>query len=37
KSHDAATQAFMQWQKESCRSLTEISQIIAFSTGDNRL
>ncbi|EGR2044872.1 3-methyladenine DNA glycosylase [Vibrio parahaemolyticus] len=37
KSHDAATQAFMQWQKESGRSLTEISQIIAFSTGDNRL
>ncbi|MEK2043758.1 DNA-3-methyladenine glycosylase I [Vibrio parahaemolyticus] len=37
KSHDAATQAFMQLQKESCRSLTEISQIIAFSTGDNRL
>ncbi|MDW2111356.1 DNA-3-methyladenine glycosylase I, partial [Vibrio sp. 2089] len=36
-SHDAATQAFMQWQKESGRSLTEISQIIAFSTGDNRL
>ncbi|EIU6831300.1 DNA-3-methyladenine glycosylase I [Vibrio parahaemolyticus] len=37
KSHAAATQAFMQWQKESGRSLTEISQIIAFSTGDNRL
>ncbi|HGZ6766336.1 DNA-3-methyladenine glycosylase I [Vibrio parahaemolyticus] len=37
KSHDAATQAFMQWQNESGRSLTEISQIIAFSTGDNRL
>ncbi|ENV5903578.1 DNA-3-methyladenine glycosylase I [Vibrio parahaemolyticus] len=37
KSHDAANQAFMQWQKESGRSLTEISQIIAFSTGDNRL
>ncbi|ENJ1724058.1 TPA: DNA-3-methyladenine glycosylase I [Vibrio parahaemolyticus] len=37
KSHDAANQAFVQWQKESGRSLTEISQIIAFSTGDNRL
>ncbi|CAE6904041.1 DNA-3-methyladenine glycosylase I [Vibrio alginolyticus] len=37
KSLDAATKAFMQWQQESGRSLTEISQIIAFSTGDNRI
>ncbi|MEE3877981.1 DNA-3-methyladenine glycosylase I [Vibrio sp. YYF0003] len=37
KSLDAANKAFIQWQKESGRSLTEISQIIAFSTGDNRI
>ncbi len=37
KSLDAATKAFMQWQQECGRSLTEISQIIAFSTGDNRI
>lgn len=37
KSLDAATKAFMQWKQESGRSLTEISQIIAFSTGDNRI
>ncbi|WP_176291470.1 DNA-3-methyladenine glycosylase I [Vibrio natriegens] len=37
KSLDSANKAFIQWQKESGRSLTEISQIIAFSTGDNRI
>ncbi|MGY0616018.1 DNA-3-methyladenine glycosylase I [Vibrio sp. FJH11] len=37
KSLEAATIAFMQWQQESNQSLTEISQIIAFSTGDNRV
>ncbi len=37
KSLEAATNAFMQWQQESGRSLTEISQTIAFSTGDNRI
>ncbi len=37
KSLDAASKAFMQWQQESGRSLTEISQIIAYSTGDNRM
>ncbi|WP_417877499.1 DNA-3-methyladenine glycosylase I [Vibrio sp.] len=37
KSLDAANKAFIQLQKESGRSLTEISQIIAFSTGDNRV
>lgn len=34
---NAANKAFIQWQKESGRSLTEISQIIAFSCGDNRV
>jgi len=33
----AATEAFNQWQQESQRSLTEISQIIAYSCGDNRV
>lgn len=37
RSLSAATKAFMQWQQESGRSLTEISQIIALSTGDNRV
>ena len=37
KSLDAANKAFLQWQQESGRSLSEISQIIAFSTGDNRI
>ncbi|MGU3847024.1 DNA-3-methyladenine glycosylase I, partial [Vibrio diabolicus] len=37
KSLDSANKAFIQWQQESGRSLTEISQIIAFSTGDNRI
>ncbi len=31
----AANKAFTQWQDESGRSLSEISQIIAYSTGDN--
>lgn len=34
---DAASKAFNQWQQESGRSLTEISQTIAFSCGDNRV
>lgn len=33
----AANHAFAQWQQESGRSLTEISQIIAYSCGDNRV
>lgn len=33
----AATKAFNQWQQESGRSLSEISQIIAYSGGDNRV
>lgn len=33
----AANKAFCHWQQESGRSLTEISQTIAFSTGDNRV
>jgi hypothetical protein len=33
----AANEAFCQWQQESGRSISEISQIIAFSTGDNRV
>lgn len=33
----SANSAFMEWQQESGRSLTEISQIIAYSTGDNRI
>ncbi len=32
----SANQAFSEWQQESGRSLTEISQIIAYSCGDNR-
>lgn len=34
---NAANKAFLEWQDESNRSLTEISQIIAFSCGDNRV
>lgn len=37
RSLQAASDAFTQWQQESGRSLTQISQIIAFSTGDNRI
>jgi len=33
----AVNTAFDHWQQESGRSLTEISQTIAFSTGDNRV
>jgi len=33
----SANQAFCQWQEESGRSLSEISQIIAYSTGENRV
>ncbi len=36
RSLQATSDAFAQWQAESGRSLTEISQTIAFSTGDNR-
>ncbi|AMF92836.1 DNA-3-methyladenine glycosylase I [Vibrio fluvialis] len=37
RSMQAANEAFCQWQQESGRSISEISQIIAFSTGDNRV
>ncbi|GAD78909.1 DNA-3-methyladenine glycosylase I [Vibrio ezurae] len=37
KSRLAANKAFCHWQKESGRSMGEISQIIAFSCGDNRV
>ncbi|ENO1849015.1 TPA: DNA-3-methyladenine glycosylase I [Vibrio vulnificus] len=37
RSLEAATQAFTHWQQQSGRSLTEISQVIAFSAGDNRV
>ncbi|MZI93738.1 DNA-3-methyladenine glycosylase I [Vibrio sp. CAIM 722] len=33
----ATNDAFNQWHEESGRSFTEISQIIAYSTGDNRV
>ncbi|WP_165313048.1 DNA-3-methyladenine glycosylase I [Vibrio ziniensis] len=33
----SANQAFSQWQQESNRTMSEISQIIAFSTGENRI
>jgi hypothetical protein len=33
----ATARAFEQWQQVSGRSLTEISQVIAFSVGDNRV
>jgi 3-methyladenine DNA glycosylase Tag len=33
----AASEAFANWQQESGRSLTEISQVIAYSCGDNRV
>lgn len=37
RSLNAANKAFSHWQQESGRSLTEISQTIAFSSGDNRV
>ncbi|EAS63001.1 DNA-3-methyladenine glycosylase I [Photobacterium angustum] len=37
KSWRNAQHAFNDWQQESGRSLTEISQIIAYSVGDNRV
>lgn len=37
KSLQAAQQAFSDWQQESGRPLCQISQIIAFSHGDNRI
>ena len=37
KSLQATQQAFSEWQQESGRPLCQISQIIAFSQGDNRL
>lgn len=37
RSLQAASEAFAHWQQESGRSLTEISQTIAFSGGDNRV
>nr|WP_086939290.1 DNA-3-methyladenine glycosylase I [Thaumasiovibrio occultus] len=36
RSHAAAQAAFNEWQQQSGLSLTEISQTIAFSVGDNR-
>ncbi len=33
----AANKAFIDWQQQSGRSMSEISQIIAYSTGDNRV
>ncbi|WP_394125728.1 DNA-3-methyladenine glycosylase I [Vibrio hepatarius] len=33
----ATNEAFAQWQQESGRGLTQISQVIAYSTGDNRV
>ncbi len=37
KSLRAAQDAFNHWQQQSGRPLTQISQIIAFSVGDNRV
>ncbi len=37
KSLDAANQAFAQWHRESGRSLQEISGIVAYSWGTNRI
>ncbi|GAK87912.1 hypothetical protein JCM19238_5522 [Vibrio ponticus] len=37
RSLEQCSQAFAHWQQQSGRSLTQISQIIAFSSGDNRL
>ncbi len=37
KSINATQAAFNQWQQESGRPLCQISQIIAFSVGDNRV
>ncbi|MDG3086961.1 DNA-3-methyladenine glycosylase I [Vibrio hannami] len=37
RAQNAACKAFAEWQQESGRSLTEISQTIAFSCGDNRV
>ncbi len=36
RSHAAAQAAFNEWQQQSGLSLCEISQVIAFSVGDNR-
>ncbi|NOH96067.1 DNA-3-methyladenine glycosylase I [Vibrio sp. 99-70-13A1] len=37
RSHQAANKAFNEWQQQSGRSLSEISQIVAYSCGDNRV
>ncbi|MGB0893783.1 MAG: DNA-3-methyladenine glycosylase I [Parashewanella sp.] len=37
KALSAANTAFNKWQQQSGRTLTELSQIIAFSCGDNRV
>ena len=37
RAQQAANKAFTQWKIESNRSLSEISQIIAYSCGDNRV
>ncbi|WP_434763456.1 DNA-3-methyladenine glycosylase I [Vibrio fortis] len=37
RAQQAATNAFNEWQQQSGRSLSEISQIVAYSGGDNRV
>ena len=37
RSLETASKAFAHWQQESGRTLTHISQIIAYGTGDNRV
>ncbi|NVD06895.1 DNA-3-methyladenine glycosylase I [Vibrio sp. JPW-9-11-11] len=37
RSLSAANQAFLEWQQQSGRCFTHISQVIAYSTGDNRV
>ncbi|GAM61516.1 hypothetical protein JCM19232_5817 [Vibrio ishigakensis] len=37
RARTAANKAFCEWQQESGRSLTQISQVIAYSCGDNRV
>jgi 3-methyladenine DNA glycosylase Tag len=37
RSLNTIQETFSQWQKESCLSLQEISQIVAYSTGDNHV
>lgn len=37
RAQQAASNAFNEWQQQSGRSLSEISQIVAYSGGDNRV